>query len=405
MTYFRIGVRLAVALTLTYVIYSLVSEFVGLSLPYTPVLEAAWGKTSTAASASSSSVLPYRWAQRQYTDKSLPTSPIRHVVLSNTNYSATTEPTLLVLVMTKDAASWGQGRNVSSFLDMLLWTELDPATITLALLTSSEDEFETYRTSEAMLATDYSSIHLIHHPGYSDSGTSRMFRHLPGVQHSRRVHMARLRNYASLTSLLPSHEHLLWIDADVYEFSPGLVQGMLGFSAANPRVGIQTAISHPGESNGDYDFNAWAGLRSTPSPRQREKLRKDKGYWQAGGVRGKSKHMGELRREIELARDKQANPESAEPSEEGESDQIEGLIRLDSVGATVLLMKAHLWRQGLSFATSYLVGTDWQDEGWDAVESEGLCVAVRNLINEEYGRPGGVGCWGIVDGYTRHSNS
>ena len=68
------------------------------------------------------------------------------------------------------------------------------------------------------------------------------------------------------------------------------------------------------------------------------------------------------------------------------------------------MMKASLWRQGLGFATSYLVGTDWKDEGWDGVESEGLCAAARNLINEEYGRQGGVGCWGVVEGYSRHSS-
>ncbi|RMD41954.1 hypothetical protein DV735_g3185, partial [Chaetothyriales sp. CBS 134920] len=327
---------------------------------------------------------------RQYTDRShATTSPIRHVVLRNRNYNNSNEPTLLVLVMTEDVGSWAQGRNVSSFLDMLLWTELDAATITLALLTSSEEEFDTYLASQAaVLATDYASLHLIHHPGYAADrkgkgmgmGMYRMFRHLGGVQHARRVEMARLRNYASLAALEPSHQHLLWIDADVYEVSPGLVQRMLAFSAADPRVGIQTAISHWGDGDGDYDFNAWVGPRTSPDERQRARLRTDKGSWQADSVAGKN-------------------------SESAESSEIDGLVRLDAVGATVLLMKAHLWRQGLSFATSYLVGTDWQDEGWDAVESEGLCVTARNLINEESGRQGGVGCWGIVDGYTRHSDT
>jgi hypothetical protein len=56
-------------------------------------------------------------------------------------------------------------------------------------------------------------------------------------------------------------------------------------------------------------------------------------------------------------------------------------------------MRADLVRQGLTFATSYLVGTDWQAEGWDGIESEGLCITARTL---------GSGCWGIKKGYSRH---
>ncbi|RMZ79812.1 hypothetical protein DV737_g3239, partial [Chaetothyriales sp. CBS 132003] len=475
----KISLRLSAALSLIYIVYSLVSAFTGHSLPFaTPGLSgngAVLGHVDTAVPPLQPSVgeieqidnvdidvvfsappldedeLPYepsastttttdntshvtvsttsvqgsvssasshnlsKWTHKEYTDKTL-SSPIRHVVLTNTDYD--TSPTLLVLVMTKDSSSWASGRNFFSFLEMLAWTELDPATISLTLFTSSEEEFERYSTQA--LHTDYASLHLIHHPGYADIGTWRLFRHLGGVQHARRVEMARLRNYASLTSLEVSHEHLLWIDADVYELSPELVQRMLNFSAAHPQVGIQTAISYFGDSNVDYDFNAWVGTRSSPNAKERAKLREDKSAWVPKSVPGKSKHMGDLRREVEEARGKQekgrrsdrekrlvGNESSAERSAPSDDspDHIDGLFRLDSVGATVLLMKSHLWRQGLSFATSYLVGTDFQDEGWDGVESEGLCVAARNLINEEYGRQGGVGCWGLVAGYTRHNDS
>ncbi|RMZ87014.1 hypothetical protein DV736_g5759, partial [Chaetothyriales sp. CBS 134916] len=478
---FKIGLRLSVALSLIYVVYNLVSAFSGLSLPFaTPELPGigavlshvdsaapplqppieemeeidkvdielafsspppdedglaykpsapttattnaitdATASTTVKASVSvSSSHSPSKWTSEKYTDKTL-SIPIRHLVLTNTDHD--TGPTLLVLVMTKDSSSWAAGRNFSSFLEMLAWTELDPTTISLTLFTSSEEEFQTYSTQA--LHTDYASLHLIYHPGYTDIGTWRLFRHWGGIQHARRVEMARLRNYASLTSLVLSHEHLLWIDADVYELSPGLVQSMLNFSSVYPQVGIQTAISHLGDSDGDYDSNTWVGMRSSPNAKERAKLREDKSAWVPNSVPGKSKHLGDLRREFEEARAKQDKAEEVgrsdrkkrlfgnDPSKsrsapsDDSPDDIDGLFRLDSVGATVLLMKSHLWRQGLSFATSYLVGTDFQDEGWDGVESEGLCVAARNLINEEYGRQGGVGCWGLVHGYTRHSDS
>ena len=377
---------------------------------------------------SSPSQNPSKWASATYSDTSLPT-PIKHLTL--TNNLVTEPPSILVCVMTKDASSWGDNsRNFSSFLYMLEWTELNPSTISLAFLTSSEEEFETYRADT--VDTSYASVHLILHPGYRDAGGSRGFRHSSSIQHARRVEMARLRNYATLTSLGLSHQHVLWIDSDVYELSTGLVQSMLKFSAKYPQVGIQTAISLLGDGDGDYDWNAWQGERTAPDEKEREKLRKDKGSWTASGVDKKSKHMGDFRDGFKNTRDTQRKlkeagsdlekgaafdpskavfdddddepSDSQSPSKEESPDDIEGLFRLDAVGATVLMMKASLWRQGLAFATSYLVGTDWKDEGWDGVESEGLCVSARNLINEEYGRQGGIGCWGLAEGYSRHSS-
>lgn len=370
-----------------------------------------------------------KWATKTYTDPLKPTA-VKHVTLTNTQ--STEAPTILVCVMTKDGESWGNdARNFSSFLRMLDDTEIDPTTLSLCLLTSSEEEYEVYRRDTK--DTKFADIHIMQHPGYKDFSGSRGNRHDGGIQHARRVEMARLRNYATLSSLSYSHEHILWIDADVFELSTGLIQSMLNFSTSHPQVGIQTAISLLGDGDGDYDWNAWRGERSIPSDKEREKLRKDKGSWQASSVGdGKSKHMGDLRDELKKKNAKlkqtqkytddfyhgetqafdpstaefdedEDEPSDSAPTSKGGVDEIPGLFRLDAVGATVLMMKASLWRQGLSFATSYLVGTDWKDEGWDGVESEGLCMTVRNLINEEYGRLGGVGCWGVADGWSRHA--
>lgn len=89
-----------------------------------------------------------------------------------------------------------------------------------------------------------------------------------------------------------------------------------------------------------------------------------------------------------------AATDSLPPSPALEEVEIPGFFRLDAVGATVLMLKAGLVRQGLMFATSYLVGTDWRSEGWDGVESEGLCITARSL---------GAGCWGIRRGNSRHA--
>ena len=203
---------------------------------------------------------PSKWVSTTYNDTSLPT-PIKHLSLSNSDH--TTAPSLLVCVMTKDSSSWGSDdRNFSSFLSMLEGTDLDASTISLAFLTSSDEEYETYRTDT--VDTAFASVHLILHPGYIDSGGPRGFRHSSSIQHARRVEMARLRNYATLTSLQLSHQHVLWIDADVFELSTGLLQNMLNMSDKYPQAGIQTAISLLGDGDGDYDWNAWVGERTKP---------------------------------------------------------------------------------------------------------------------------------------------
>ena len=62
--------------------------------------------------------------------------------------------------------------------------------------------------------------------------------------------------------------------------------------------------------------------------------------------------------------------------------------RLDAVGGTVLYMKADLYRQGVVFPVYHVVGTDWSGEGWDAVETAGLCVVARFVGHDCYGMPG-----------------
>lgn len=90
--------------------------------------------------------------------------------------------------------------------------------------------------------------------------------------------------------------------------------------------------------------------------------------------------------------------ESEGEDEEEEVGAIEGLVRLDAVGATVVMMKSALVRQGLVFSVGYMVGMDWGDEGWDGIESEGLCLQARTM---------GSACYGMVERrwWSKHSTA
>ena len=73
--------------------------------------------------------------------------------------------------------------------------------------------------------------------------------------------MAKLRNYAMLTSL-QQETNLLWFDADIYALAPQLIPTMLQ-KMEFENVGVLTVRSTLGEDEDtDYDLNAWKGGRT-----------------------------------------------------------------------------------------------------------------------------------------------
>ena len=223
--------------------------------------------------------------------------------------------------------------------------------------------------------------------------------------------MAKLRNYAMLTSL-QQETNLLWFDADIYALAPQLIPTMLQ-KMEFENVGVLTVRSTLGEDEDtDYDLNAWKGGRTRPSEEERERLRGDKGSWVANRGEG-NKQILDLVKEKEEdlggAVDEKGvfDPQKVrfEDVWAGDGDDeglgeggegVEGCVKLDAVGATVLMLKASVVRQGVVFSMGYLVGLDWRDEGWDGIESEGLCVLARMV---------GVGCYGLVERrwWSRHT--
>jgi hypothetical protein len=73
------------------------------------------------------------------------------------------------------------------------------------------------------------------------------------------------------------------------------------------------------------------------------------------------------------------------------------IVPLDSVGGTILYLRAKLVREGVVLTHFNIVGTTWEQPGWIGVETEGLCYMAKGL-------PGG-GCY-MLGGkhYVRHSD-
>jgi hypothetical protein len=62
-----------------------------------------------------------------------------------------------------------------------------------------------------------------------------------------------------------------------------------------------------------------------------------------------------------------------------ENTHDDDLLHVDSVGGTILYIRAHLVRQGVTFPTSNVVGTTWTHDGWTGIETEGLCYLASQL--------------------------
>lgn len=146
---------------------------------------------------------------------------------------------------------------------------------------------------------------------------------------------------------------------------------MLAHSATNPDAGIITARCQDGPTY-NYDKNSWAGGRVDKS------------------VKGAESSDAGIREE-EAGRKQRLVDELIKRTGDGE------VVRLDAVGGTVLYMRAKLVWEGLNFPSWNVVGTRWGRDGWDGIETEGVCYAARGLE--------GGGCY-VLGGknYVKHTN-
>ena len=61
-------------------------------------------------------------------------------------------------------------------------------------------------------------------------------------------------------------------------------------------------------------------------------------------------------------------------------------MQLDSVGGTMLWVKASVHRDGVIFPVANIVGSDWHRQGYVGLETEGICWLAKFL---------GYKCWGM----------
>ncbi|KAI2634762.1 glycosyltransferase family 62 protein [Hypomontagnella submonticulosa] len=286
-------------------------------------------------------------------------------------------PDILFLVLTRDSHSWSADfrsthRTVYDFLDVIVSTGLDLTRVSLGLMTSSLDEFKAAK--EAIKPLPFARVALFYREGDGGGAATQIAyedRHKKDVQRRRRGLIASLRNYLMARSL-QDESHVIWVDADVVEFSKGIVQTMIEQSEKRKDAGIITALCKQ-TITPNYDKNAWAVDKEVPLLM---------GPVGDGDLDTAANKLVETRTYLdELIK--------------GTNDN--DLVPIDSVGGTILYLKADIVRQGVNFPTSYVVGTTWSHEGWVGIESEGVCYMASHLD--------GGGCF-VLGGshYVRHAD-
>ena len=251
-------------------------------------------------------------------------------------------------------------------MDLLVSTNMNLTSVSIAMMTSSPDDFTTLKEATSTLPFARTTILL-----RSDNKKSFNYndRHQNSVQQARRSVLATLRNYLML-SVLADEQHIVWLDADVVELSEGIVQTMIRHSETSEDAGIITAMCHQNQML-NYDKNAWkvnaSHLLGVVADEDRPSAVKD------------------LRETWLMV------PELIEGTDDN------SLVALDSVGGTILYIRPELVRQGLMFPYANMVGTTWRQQGWIGVETEGICYMARALE--------GGGCF-VLGGshHVRHSD-
>jgi hypothetical protein len=254
---------------------------------------------------------------------------------------------VLLLVVLKDHRSYGLNRSSTDLFALLGTFTVPKAKVSLTVLVSDMQEFDAVQRNMHRHIAEYAQFSLIFRSDFNARGLTRENRHDTGIQNERRRLLARYRNFALLSTLETWHQHVVWIDADVERVPAHLMAKMM-------RSGLDIVEPICYRDEAEYDRNAWVGTRTKPKDASERK-----GFVPMGL---RDRHMIDYR------------------------DGDQEFIPLDSVGGTMLYVKADIHRQGVLFTHHYVIGSEWDQEGYDGIETEGLCYEAHFF---------GYKCWGM----------
>lgn len=251
--------------------------------------------------------------------------------------AAKPDPAVLVLTPVKDAV-----RHLPRYVQLLDRLSYDPARLSLGILESDSGDGtrEWLATRLPDLRARYRRVTLLHHDfGFRPTVPRWDAR----IQRQRRAILARARNRL-LSAALADEAWVLWLDADLVDYPEDLLRRML---AARRDVVVPHCVLPDGRT---FDLNTF---RIAPGHGPVEDSRH-----MIDGIHQPPRGSGRLYLDAFSGG---------------------GIVPVDGVGGTALLVRADLHREGLCFPS-------YPHRGY--IETEGLAAMAADM---------GVGCWGMPD--------
>ena len=191
-------------------------------------------------------------------------------------------------------------------------------------------------------------------------------RHKKENQRARRSAMSRARNSLLFTTIGPSTSWVLWLDSDIIESPPTLIQDL---ASHDKPIIVPNCFQRFKNENGEldtrpYDYNSWQDSQ------QAAELAAGMG---PDDILLEGYDMETYRTLMAMVPDK------------SETRDQRAIIPLDGVGGTALLVKAEVHRDGAMFPPFAF---------YHLMETEGFAKMARRL---------GWGCWGLPNYFVRKS--
>lgn len=306
-------------------------------------------------------------------------------VFTNTKHeNIPREDTVLIVALIGLEKSFGYERSFQDFMDVIASIDYDKSKINLAFFCGTNELFDHV---DSFLENYFNSPDPAHYgkitvlkAEFLRSEFSSL-EHNAKLQRQRRRLIARARNYALIGSL-DSEQYTLFLDADIIKIDNA---DMLARFIASGKDIVVPRVERG--SNKDYDKNSWRGIRRAPSAGQLKYI--DENQWEKFKFipRDRPGNMFHLGDHLIAIQNDETNVALK---------SLDYVVPLDSVGGAVLFAKSIIYKQGIVFPPLYVVGTTWKRyEGYDGIETEGLCYVAR---------ASGYLCWGMPNLVAQHTD-
>ncbi|KAL9076239.1 MAG: hypothetical protein Q9157_003724 [Trypethelium eluteriae] len=221
------------------------------------------------------------------------------------------------------------------------------------------------KTQSGPIKKRFASITILRQDTEMQTSQAESERHKMANQKARRAAMSKARNSLLFTTLGPTTSWVLWMDADIIETPPSLIQDLAAHDKPIIVPNCFQRYFNKEKSAQDvrpYDYNSW--IDSVTAQSLASSMDKDdillEGYAEMATYRSLMTYMYD-----------EANPE------------LEREIELDGVGGTVLLVKAEVHRDGAMFPPFAF---------YHLIETEGFAKMAKRLGWSSWGLPNYLVC-------------